>query len=84
MTHLLEKETPFIFSKECIEAFETLKLKLTQAPILVAPDWDLPLKSCVMQVILLLGSSWGNETDIQEKDKDKIWPEFLKSIHYDK
>ncbi|GJS82331.1 putative reverse transcriptase domain-containing protein [Tanacetum coccineum] len=25
MTHLLEKETPFIFSKECIEAFETLK-----------------------------------------------------------
>ncbi|GKA52388.1 hypothetical protein Tco_0745703, partial [Tanacetum coccineum] len=41
MTHLLEKETPFIFSKECIEAFETLKMKLTQAPILVAPDWDL-------------------------------------------
>ncbi|GKA12707.1 hypothetical protein Tco_0692253 [Tanacetum coccineum] len=36
MTHLLEKETPFIFSKECIEAFETLKMKLTQAPILVA------------------------------------------------
>ncbi|GJS61653.1 reverse transcriptase domain-containing protein [Tanacetum coccineum] len=38
MTHLLEKETPFIFSKECIKAFETLKLKLTHAPILVAPD----------------------------------------------
>ncbi|GJR33190.1 reverse transcriptase domain-containing protein [Tanacetum coccineum] len=38
------KETPFIFSKECIEAFETLKLKLTQAPILVAPDWDLPFE----------------------------------------
>ncbi|GJU92714.1 reverse transcriptase domain-containing protein [Tanacetum coccineum] len=44
MTHLLEKETPFIFSKECIEAFETLKLKLTHAPILVAPDWDLPFE----------------------------------------
>ncbi|GJZ29793.1 reverse transcriptase domain-containing protein [Tanacetum coccineum] len=42
--HLLEKETPFIFSKECIEAFETLKMKLTQAPILVDPDWDLPFK----------------------------------------
>ncbi|GJU93532.1 reverse transcriptase domain-containing protein [Tanacetum coccineum] len=25
MTHLLEKETPFYFSKECIEAFNTLK-----------------------------------------------------------
>ncbi|GJV36718.1 reverse transcriptase domain-containing protein [Tanacetum coccineum] len=44
MTHLLEKETPFIFSKECIEAFETLKMKLTQASILVAPDWDLPFE----------------------------------------
>ncbi|GJX27207.1 reverse transcriptase domain-containing protein [Tanacetum coccineum] len=32
-----------VFS-ECIEAFETLKLKLTQAPILVAPDWDLPFE----------------------------------------
>ncbi|GKF23139.1 reverse transcriptase domain-containing protein [Tanacetum coccineum] len=41
MTHLLEKETSFIFSKECVEAFETLKMKLTQAPILVAPNWDL-------------------------------------------
>ncbi|GKD50011.1 reverse transcriptase domain-containing protein, partial [Tanacetum coccineum] len=45
MTHLLKKETPFIFSKECIEAFETLKLKLTQAPILVALDWDLPFET---------------------------------------
>nr|GFA58946.1 hypothetical protein [Tanacetum cinerariifolium] len=44
MTHLLEKETPFVFSKECIEAFNTLKKKLTEAPILVVPDWNLPFK----------------------------------------
>ncbi|GKA48968.1 reverse transcriptase domain-containing protein [Tanacetum coccineum] len=44
MTHLLEKDTPFFFSKECIEAFNTLKKKLTEAPILVAPDWDLPFE----------------------------------------
>ncbi|GJV75249.1 reverse transcriptase domain-containing protein [Tanacetum coccineum] len=44
MTHLLEKETPFIFSTECREAFETLKKKLIEAPILVAPDWDLPFE----------------------------------------
>ncbi|GKA04032.1 DNA-directed DNA polymerase [Tanacetum coccineum] len=39
MTHLLEKETPFVFSKDCIDAFETLKKKLTEAPILVVPNW---------------------------------------------
>nr|GEY28984.1 reverse transcriptase domain-containing protein [Tanacetum cinerariifolium] len=44
MTHLLEKETPFFFSKECIEAFNTLKKNLTEAPILVVPDWNLPFE----------------------------------------
>ncbi|GJU26691.1 reverse transcriptase domain-containing protein [Tanacetum coccineum] len=44
MTRLLEKDTLFFFSKECIEAFQTLKKKLTEAPILIAPDWDLPFE----------------------------------------
>ncbi|GJV10299.1 reverse transcriptase domain-containing protein [Tanacetum coccineum] len=44
MTHLLEKETLFVFSNECIKAFNILKQKLTEAPILVAPDWDLPFE----------------------------------------
>nr|GEU42731.1 reverse transcriptase domain-containing protein [Tanacetum cinerariifolium] len=44
MTHLLEKETHFVFSKDCIDAFETLKKKLTEASILVVPDWNLPFK----------------------------------------
>nr|GEV16899.1 reverse transcriptase domain-containing protein [Tanacetum cinerariifolium] len=38
MTHLLEKEIPFVFSKDCIDAFETLKKKLIEASILVVPD----------------------------------------------
>ncbi|GJR55797.1 reverse transcriptase domain-containing protein [Tanacetum coccineum] len=44
MTHLLEKNTPFIFSNECIQAFETLKKILTEVPILITPDWDLPFE----------------------------------------
>ncbi|GKB34270.1 reverse transcriptase domain-containing protein, partial [Tanacetum coccineum] len=44
MTHLLEKNTSFIFSDECIQAFETLKKKLTETLILIAPDWDLPFE----------------------------------------
>ncbi|GJW74629.1 reverse transcriptase domain-containing protein [Tanacetum coccineum] len=44
MTHLLEKNTPFIFSEDCILAFQTLKKKLTEAPILIAPNWDEPFE----------------------------------------
>nr|GEZ59723.1 reverse transcriptase domain-containing protein [Tanacetum cinerariifolium] len=44
MTHLLEKNSPFIFSNECIQAFRTLKDKLTEAPILIAPKWDQPFE----------------------------------------
>nr|GEW31716.1 reverse transcriptase domain-containing protein [Tanacetum cinerariifolium] len=39
MTHLLEKDISFFFSNKC-----TLKKKLTEAPILVALDWDLPFE----------------------------------------
>nr|GEU97698.1 reverse transcriptase domain-containing protein [Tanacetum cinerariifolium] len=38
------KETPFFFSKECVEAFQTLKRKLTEASIWIAADWDLSFK----------------------------------------
>nr|GEY47147.1 reverse transcriptase domain-containing protein [Tanacetum cinerariifolium] len=44
MTHLLEKDTLFIFSEDCIKAFQTLKQKLTEAPVLIAPNWDLPFE----------------------------------------
>nr|GFB41888.1 reverse transcriptase domain-containing protein [Tanacetum cinerariifolium] len=38
------KRYPFHFSKECVEAFQTLKRKLIEAPILIAPDWDMPFE----------------------------------------
>nr|GEY16130.1 reverse transcriptase domain-containing protein [Tanacetum cinerariifolium] len=44
MTRLLEKDIPFIFSQECVDAFQTLKRKLTEAPILIAPNWDIPFE----------------------------------------
>nr|GFA35910.1 reverse transcriptase domain-containing protein [Tanacetum cinerariifolium] len=44
VTYLLEKETPFVFSKDCIDAFETLKKKLTEASILVIHDWNQPFE----------------------------------------
>nr|GEY42274.1 reverse transcriptase domain-containing protein [Tanacetum cinerariifolium] len=40
----LGHDTPFVFSEDCIQAFQTLKKKLTEAPILIAPNWDLPFE----------------------------------------
>ena len=44
LTRLLEKDMPYDFTSECLQAFNTLKENLTQAPIMVAPDWDLPFE----------------------------------------
>nr|GFC16715.1 reverse transcriptase domain-containing protein [Tanacetum cinerariifolium] len=38
MTHLLEKDTPFVFYEDFIQAFQMLKKKLTEAPILIASN----------------------------------------------
>nr|GFA09542.1 reverse transcriptase domain-containing protein [Tanacetum cinerariifolium] len=59
MIHLLENNSPFIFSNECIQAFKTLKDKLTKAPILVTPNWDQPFElmcdACDFAVGAILG-----------------------------
>ncbi|KAJ9567317.1 hypothetical protein OSB04_003283 [Centaurea solstitialis] len=44
LTKLLEKDAPFIFDEKCISAFETLKRHLTNAPIMVPPNWDQPFE----------------------------------------
>ncbi|GJT30883.1 reverse transcriptase domain-containing protein [Tanacetum coccineum] len=71
MTRLLEKDTPFFFSKECIKAFQTPKKKLTEAPILVAPDWDLPFELMCDASYFAIGAVLG-----QQKTK------HFQPIHY--
>ncbi|GKB51114.1 putative reverse transcriptase domain-containing protein [Tanacetum coccineum] len=44
LTKLLEKDTPFEFDDECQRAFESLKEKLTCAPVIVSPNWNLPFE----------------------------------------
>nr|GEU32305.1 DNA-directed DNA polymerase [Tanacetum cinerariifolium] len=63
MTHLFKKETPFVFSKDCTDAFNTLKKKLTEAPILVVPDWNLPFE------LMCDASNYVIEFDITILDK---------------
>ncbi|KAD6796306.1 hypothetical protein E3N88_07202 [Mikania micrantha] len=44
MTQFLGKDAPFVFSEECLRAFELLKENLVNAPILIAPDWSSPFE----------------------------------------
>ena len=40
LCRLLEKDTKFNFDDSCRVAFEEIKIKLVQEPIMAAPDWD--------------------------------------------
>jgi len=44
LTKLLEKDAPFDFGDDCIHAFNLLKERLVQAPILITPDWKEPFE----------------------------------------
>ncbi|PPY74832.1 hypothetical protein, partial [Escherichia coli] len=54
LTQLLVKDIPFEFDDDCLRAFELLKEKLTTAPIMVSPDWELPFELSAMLVNLQL------------------------------
>nr|GEY59157.1 reverse transcriptase domain-containing protein [Tanacetum cinerariifolium] len=71
ITCLLEKDTLFIFSKECVKAVQTLKRKLTEAPILNAPDWDIPFELMCDASDFAIGAILGKRQD------KHFWP-----IHY--
>nr|GEU53423.1 reverse transcriptase domain-containing protein [Tanacetum cinerariifolium] len=63
MTRLLEKDISFYFSKECVEASQTLKRKLIEAPILIAPDWDMPFELMCNASYFTIGAVLGQRQD---------------------
>nr|GEX69617.1 reverse transcriptase domain-containing protein [Tanacetum cinerariifolium] len=80
MTHLLEKETPFVFSKDCIDAFETLKKKLIEASILVVLDWNLPFKLMCDASDFAIGAVLGQRRRRMSSQQKK---KFFKDVkHY--
>jgi hypothetical protein len=44
LTHLLAKDSLFVFMEECLQAFHTLKKVLISTPVIQPPNWHLPFK----------------------------------------
>ena len=40
----MQKDIPFVFDDDCLEAFETLKKALISTPIVQPLDWNLPFE----------------------------------------
>ncbi|GJV28416.1 reverse transcriptase domain-containing protein [Tanacetum coccineum] len=71
MTQLLVEDAPFNFTEECIQAFDTLKCKLTQTPIMIKPDWSLPFEIMCDASDYAVGAVLGQRID-----------KHFKPIHY--
>nr|GEY48615.1 reverse transcriptase domain-containing protein [Tanacetum cinerariifolium] len=83
MTNLLENDTPLLFSKEYVEAFQTLKRKLTGAPILIAPDWDMPFELMCDASIFAIGAVLGQRQEKQFSQYTMPKSKFFKDVkHY--
>nr|GEX64011.1 hypothetical protein CTI12_AA107640 [Tanacetum cinerariifolium] len=63
ITRLLKKDTLFIFSQECVDAFQTLKRKLIEALILIAPNWDMPFELMCDASDYVIGAVLGQRQD---------------------
>ena len=44
LTNLLQKDVPFVFDDDYVEAFEILKKVLVSPPIVQPPNWNLPFE----------------------------------------
>ena len=44
LTKLLAKDAPFLFTNDCLEAFNRLKQALISTSIIQPPDWNIPFE----------------------------------------
>ncbi|GJU16658.1 putative nucleotidyltransferase, ribonuclease H [Tanacetum coccineum] len=63
MTQLLMKDAKFVFLDECMQAFNVLKDKLTTAPVIVAPNWNLDFELMCNASNYAIGPVLGKQID---------------------
>ncbi|GKF22331.1 reverse transcriptase domain-containing protein [Tanacetum coccineum] len=63
MTQLLIKDTKFDFSDDCKKALNILKDKLTTAPIIISPNWNVPFELMCDASDIAVGAVLGQQID---------------------
>ncbi|XP_021714895.1 uncharacterized protein LOC110682862 [Chenopodium quinoa] len=63
LTQLLVKDAPFVFSNDCLLAFDRLKEALITAPIIQPPNWELPFELMCDASDYAVGSVLGQRKD---------------------
>ncbi|XP_020979520.1 uncharacterized protein LOC110272056 [Arachis ipaensis] len=63
LSNLLVSDTPFVFDKNCMLAYELLKQKLSSAPIIAPPDWNLPFELMCDASNIAIGAVLGQRKD---------------------
>jgi hypothetical protein len=69
LTHPLAKDSPFIFTEECLQAFHTLKKALVSAPVIQSPDWHLPFEIMCDASDYVVGAVLGQSKDKKQYAK---------------
>ncbi|GJQ89206.1 reverse transcriptase domain-containing protein [Tanacetum coccineum] len=62
-TNVKVKEAKFDFSDDCKKAFNILKEKLTTAPIIISPDWNVPFELMCDASDFTVGAVLGQRID---------------------
>ena len=63
LINLLQKDIPFVFDDDCMEAFETLEKALITAPVVQPPDWNLPFEIMCEASDYAIGDVLGKSVD---------------------
>ena len=63
LSNLLVSDTPFIFDETCMLAFAHLKMRLSSAPIISPPDWNLPFELMCDASDFAVGAVLGQRKD---------------------
>ena len=59
----MQKDIPFVFDDDYVEAFETLKKALVSAPVVQPPDWNLPFEIMCDASDYAVGAVLGKRVD---------------------